>query len=85
MPLKRDYFKCLSVVKNTKKNGDPYLFVKLQNKKGIIWNTLKTSKLPIGLSSTLHLLERNNYFFDDKIKKLPLMHSLPLCVLSIMY
>ena len=36
MPLKRDYFKCLSVAKNTKKNGEPYLFVKLQNKKGII-------------------------------------------------
>ena len=51
MPLKRDYFKCLSVTKNTKKNGEPYLFVKLQNRKGILpgylWEKIELYKKKI--------------------------------------
>ena len=36
MPLYKDYYKCLSIVENTKKNGEDYLYLKLQNKNTII-------------------------------------------------
>ena len=36
MPLKKDYFKCLSLKKNKKKNGQPYLFLKLQNSREVV-------------------------------------------------
>ena len=36
MPLKKDYYKCIFVSENTKKNGEPYLFLRLENKDNII-------------------------------------------------
>ena len=36
MPLKKDYYKCIFVSENTKKNGDSYLFLRLENKDNII-------------------------------------------------
>lgn len=40
----KDYFKCLSVKENTKKNGENYLYLKLQNKDtiidGYLWNNV---------------------------------------------
>ena len=36
MSLKKNFYKCLSVTENTKKNGEPYLFLRLENKDSII-------------------------------------------------
>ena len=36
MTLYRDYYKCLDIVENKKKNGEDYLYLKLQNKDAII-------------------------------------------------
>ena len=45
MSLVKDYFKCLSITKNTKQNGSPYLFLKLQNSQeivdGYLWKNLE--------------------------------------------
>ena len=44
MSIYKDYYKCLSVKENTKKNGENYLYLKLQNKDtiidGYIWNNV---------------------------------------------
>lgn len=44
----KDYFKCLSVKENTKKNGENYLYLKLQNKDtiidGYLWNNVEFYK-----------------------------------------
>ena len=51
MPLYKDYYKCLSIVENTKKNGEDYLYLKLQNKEAIIdgylWNNIHIYKQKI--------------------------------------
>lgn len=48
MSLKKNYYKCLSVTENTKKNGDPYLFLRLENKDsivdGYIWDNIDIYK-----------------------------------------
>lgn len=36
MSLKKNFYKCLSVTENKKKNGEPYLFLRLENKDSII-------------------------------------------------
>ena len=49
MPLYKDYYKCLSIVENTKKNGEDYLYLKLQNKEtiidGYLWNNIHIYKM----------------------------------------
>jgi len=44
----KDYYKCLSVKENTKKNGENYLYLKLQNKDtiidGYLWNNVEFYK-----------------------------------------
>ena len=48
MPLIKDYYKCISVTQNTKKNGDPYLFLRLQNHNTItdayVWENVSLYK-----------------------------------------
>tara|TARA_S200000501_G_scaffold363032_1_gene393263 strand:+ start:2358 stop:3065 length:708 start_codon:yes stop_codon:yes gene_type:complete len=48
MSIYKDYYKCLSVKENTKKNGENYLYLKLQNKDtiidGYLWNNVEFYK-----------------------------------------
>jgi len=80
MPLKRDYFKCLSVVKNTKKNGEPYLFVKLQNKKGIIcgyiWEKIDLYKERIKANGFYAIKFQEDIYNDSKVLNIKNINSI---------
>ena len=68
MPLKRDYFKCLSITKNTKQNGDPYLFIKLQNSKeivdGYLWKKIELYQKRI-LKDGLYAIKYQEEMYND--------------------
>ena len=80
MPLKRDYFKCLSVAKNTKKNGEPYLLVKLQNRKGIIcgyiWEKIDLYKERIKANGLYAIKFQEDVYNDSKVLNIKNINSI---------
>ena len=71
MSLSKDYFKCLSITKNIKKDGNPYLFLKLQNSKeiiyGYLWNKLELYQSKIKVDCVYAIKYQNDIYNGLKV------------------
>ncbi len=71
MSLSKDYFKCLSITKNIKKDGNPYLFLKLQNSKeiiyGYLWNKLELYQSKIKVDGVYAIKYQNDSYNGFKV------------------
>jgi len=71
MSLSKDYFKCLSITKNIKKDGNPYLFLKLQNSRqiihGYLWNNLELYQSKIKVDCVYAIKYQNDIYNGLKV------------------
>ena len=71
MSLKKNYYKCVSVSENTKKNGDPYLFLRLENKDSIVdgylWENIHLYKGVVAADGIYAVKYQVDTFNDDSV------------------
>ena len=71
MSLKKNYYKCVSVTENTKKNGDSYLFLRLENKDSIVdgylWENIDLYKGVVAADGIYAIKYKIDTFNDDRV------------------